>query len=338
MQFGDWLDPDAPPDRPWEAKADSTFLANAFFSRSARLTAEAAALLGDAALGSHYRLLADELADSTWARWQDHIIETQTGCAVALSFGIVPEDERQRIQDALADLVRESEGRVATGFLGTPLVLHALAGGDKYDEAYQMLLRRQHPSWLYQVEMGATTVWERWDAIRPDGSIHPGAMATPPGMDDQEGGSGHMLSFNHYAYGAVVDWIYRHLAGIAPDRARPGYRHVVFAPRPPVRGRLGSCRDQRAVRADLDRLAHRDKRRALCRHRVALRHVWNIHCPCNRDIEGHLRRGLVRSRGHPRAGTPPAIRDEPAHSQPGCELAGRSWRPGAGPNHQLRWQ
>jgi alpha-L-rhamnosidase len=233
MQFGDWLDPDAPPDRPWEAKADSTFLANAFFSRSARLTAEAAALLGDAALGSHYRLLADELADSTWARWQDHIIETQTGCAVALSFGIVPEAQRQRIQDALADLVRESEGRVATGFLGTPLVLHALAGGDKYDEAYQMLLRRQHPSWLYQVEMGATTVWERWDAIRPDGSIHPGAMATPPGMGDQEGGSGHMLSFNHYAYGAVVDWIYRHLAGIAPDRARPGYRHVVFAPRPP---------------------------------------------------------------------------------------------------------
>ena len=234
MQFGDWLDPDAPPDRPWEAKADSTFLANAFFSQSARLTADAANVLEDLALGSRYRLLADELADATWARWQDHIIETQTGCAVALSFSIVPEGESQRIEDALVDLVRRSEGRVATGFLGTPLVLHALAGGARFDEAYQMLLRRQHPSWLYQIEMGATTVWERWDAIRPDGSIHPGVMATPPGMEDEEGAGGHMLSFNHYAYGAVVDWMYRHLAGIAPDRARPGYRHVVFAPRPPA--------------------------------------------------------------------------------------------------------
>ena len=187
MQFGDWLDPDAPSDRPWEAKADSTFLANAFFSRSARLTADAAALLGDPALGSRYLLMADELADATWVRWQDHIIETQTGCAVALSFDIVPEGERARIEDALADLVRQSEGRVATGFLGTPLVLHALAGGARFDEAYQMLLRRQHPSWLYQIEMGATTVWERWDAIRPDGSIHPGDMSTPPGMEDEEG-------------------------------------------------------------------------------------------------------------------------------------------------------
>ena len=234
FQFGDWLDPDAPSDRPWEAKTDSTFLANAFFSRSARLTGEAADLLGDPTSGSRYGLLADELADATWARWQNHIIETQTGCAVALSFEIVPEAERQRIEDALADLVRQSEGRVATGFLGTPLVLHALADGDRFDEAYQMLLRRQHPSWLYQIEMGATTVWERWDAIRPDGSIHPGVMATPPGMADEEDAGGHMLSFNHYAYGAVVDWIYRHLAGIAPDRARPGYRHVVFAPRPPA--------------------------------------------------------------------------------------------------------
>ena len=232
MQFGDWLDPDAPPDRPWEAKADSTFLANAFFSRSARLTAEAAELLGDTAISSQYGQLADEVAAAVWAGWQDHVIETQTGCAVALSFDIVPEDARERIEDALADLVRQSEGRVATGFLGTPLVLHALARGGRFDEAYQMLLRRRHPSWLYQVEMGATSIWERWDAIRPDGSIHPGDMAPPPGMEDRDGPQGHMLSFNHYAYGAVIDWVYRHLAGLAPDRSQPGYRHVILAPKP----------------------------------------------------------------------------------------------------------
>ena len=80
--------------------------------------------------------------------------------------------------------------------------------------------------------MGATTVWERWDAIRPDGSIHPGTMTTPPEMAERTEGDPHMLSFNHYAYGAVIDWVYRHVAGIAPDPARPGYRHVIMAPRP----------------------------------------------------------------------------------------------------------
>ena len=87
-----------------------------------------------------------------------------------------------------------------------------------------MLLRLEAPSWLYQVEMGATTVWERWDALAPDGSIHSGEMAT----DDSSG----MLSFNHYAYGAVIDWIYRYVAGIAPTLERPGYRRIIVAPRP----------------------------------------------------------------------------------------------------------
>jgi alpha-L-rhamnosidase len=92
-----------------------------------------------------------------------------------------------------------------------------------------MLLCRDVPSWLYQVDHGATTTWERWDAIRPDGSIHPGEMSPPPGATE----GGHMLSFNHYAYGAVIDWVYRNLGGISPDREAPGYRTVVFRPRPP---------------------------------------------------------------------------------------------------------
>ena len=79
---------------------------------------------------------------------------------------------------------------------------------------------------------GATTVWERWDAILPDGSIHPGTMSPPPNMPEGSTDGEHMLSFNHYAYGAVIDFVYRVVAGIAPVPARPGYRHVVFAPRP----------------------------------------------------------------------------------------------------------
>jgi alpha-L-rhamnosidase len=134
------------------------------------------------------------------------------------------------VGDALAGLVREADGRVSTGFLGTPLVLPALAEAGHLDEAYRMLLCRQPPSWLYQVDQGATTVWERWDAILPDGSIHPGTMTALEGED--AGQEHHMLSFNHYAYGAVIDWVYRNVAGLAPTLEAPGYRRVIVAPRP----------------------------------------------------------------------------------------------------------
>jgi alpha-L-rhamnosidase len=231
MQFGDWLDPDAPVDRPWEAKTDSRYLANAFFAHSSRLLSRAAALLGRAEDAASYGRLADEVAARTWATWASHAHETQTAAAVALRFDLAPPEKRPRVAAALAGLVRASEGRVATGFLGTPLVLPALADSGYFDEAYLMLMRTKVPSWLYQVEQGATTVWERWDAIRPDGSIHPGTMTSPPDVPANEDGS-HMLSFNHYAYGAVIDWVYRHVAGLASDLEDPGYRHVVFAPRP----------------------------------------------------------------------------------------------------------
>ncbi len=228
FQFGDWLDPDAPGDQPQKAKCDSDYLANAFLSHSARLVARAAAVLGDHDLVAIYTGLADEAAARTWARWSEHAVTTQTGCAVALQLAIAPPAERAGVGEALARLVRQAQGRIATGFLGTPLVLPALTATGHLAEAYLMLLRREMPSWLYQVDKGATTVWERWDAIRPDGTIHDGIMHMPDG-------DGHMLSFNHYAYGAVVDWVYRTLAGLAPDVDRPGYRHVVLAPQP-VRG------------------------------------------------------------------------------------------------------
>jgi alpha-L-rhamnosidase len=230
-QFGDWLDPDAPPGQPWVAKSDPTYLANGFFVHSARLAADAARVLGEHRLDDEYRRLADRIAAATWSRWREHAVTTQTGCAMALQFRILPDSERAQVGRALAGLVRAAEGRVATGFLGTPLVLPALADSGYIDEAYLMLLRREVPSWLYQVDQGATTVWERWDAILPDGSIHPGTMTSPPDVPESEGGA-HMLSFNHYAYGAVIDWVYRHVAGIAPIADQPGYRRVTFAPKP----------------------------------------------------------------------------------------------------------
>ncbi len=222
FQFGDWLDPDAPGSMPWQAKVSSDFVANAFFARSASILAAAERLVGDPAKALHYASLADEVAATTWATYGEHAITTQTGCAIALEFAIAPQSERAAIVEALAQNVRDEKGRIATGFLGTPLVLHALSHGGRLDEAYLMLLRRDVPSWLYQVDMGATTVWERWDALQADGSIHPG---------DMDNGDS-MLSFNHYAYGAVIDWVYRTLGGLAPSVASPGYERTIIAPRP----------------------------------------------------------------------------------------------------------
>ena len=233
FQFGDWLDPDAPGERPWEAKVSSDFVSNAFYSWSARLLARAERILGDPASADDYAALADRVAAATFERWGEEAILTQSGAAIALEFALAPAQRRAEIAGGLAENVRRENGRIATGFLGTPLVLFALSNSGHLDEAYLMLLRRDAPSWLYQVDRGATTVWERWDAILPDGSIHSGAMDALPTEDASEEDTG-MLSFNHYAYGAMIDWVYRTVAGLAPDADDPGYRTVHVAPRPAV--------------------------------------------------------------------------------------------------------
>lgn len=227
FQYGDWLDPDAPGARPWQAKVSSDYVANAFYVHSARLLARAERLVGDAAKADEADALADRVAAETWRRWGADAVTSQTGAALALEFRIAPDAERAVIADGLAANVRAERGRISTGFLGTPLVLFALSHNGHLDEAYLMLLRREAPSWLYQVDRGATTVWERWDAILPDGSIHSGDMDAG---SSESGGS--MLSFNHYAYGAVIDWVYRTVAGLAPAEA--GYRTTRIAPRPAV--------------------------------------------------------------------------------------------------------
>jgi len=182
--------------------------------------------------------LADEMAELTWDRWSDHALTSQTGCALAIELQIAPAAVHADISSTLAQLVTEAEGAVSTGFLGTPLVLPALSRYNNMEAAYLMLLRTGVRSWLYQIANGATTVWERWDAILPDGSIHHGTMKDMDVTGGQESSEEvdlhepHMLSFNHYAYGAVVDWIYRNVGGVSPDPQAPGYQHVVLAPRP----------------------------------------------------------------------------------------------------------
>jgi alpha-L-rhamnosidase len=219
MQLGDWLDPDAPPDKPGKAKVDGDVVASAYLARSLRIVADAAVVLGRPSDAEHYATLAER----TRAAFVDHYVtpagrmmnDAPTAYALALGFDLVTDAaHRTRLAARLAELVRERGYRIATGFVGTPLVTDALADAGHLDAAERLLLQTECPSWLYPVTMGATTVWERWDSLLPDGSVNPGEMT----------------SFNHYALGAVADWLHRTVAGLAP--AAPGYRRIRIAPRP----------------------------------------------------------------------------------------------------------
>ena len=218
FQFGDWLDPQAPPDRPFESRAHSGVVATACAYRTARIVAESAALTGREDDAARFRALAGRLRSA----FNEHYVladgtitsDAPTVYALAVAFDLLDEADRSRAGDRLAELVAANGYHVGTGFAGTPFVTDALTDTGHLDAAYRLLLERTCPSWLYPVTMGATTVWERWDSMLPDSTINPGEMT----------------SFNHYALGAVVDWMHRTIGGIAP--LEPGYARVRLAPRP----------------------------------------------------------------------------------------------------------
>jgi alpha-L-rhamnosidase len=217
FQFGDWLDPAAPPDNPFAAKADPDVVATAHLARSAEIVAEAARVIGQDP--TRYDKLASETRDAFARHYVTAagrvLSDAPTAYALALVWELLPTGEQRRLAgDRLADLVRIGGFRIATGFVGTPLITDALCVAGHPDLAIRLLLQRACPSWLYPVTMGATTIWERWDSMLPDGAINPGEMT----------------SFNHYALGAVADWMHRSVAGLAP--AAPGYRHVTVHPLP----------------------------------------------------------------------------------------------------------
>ncbi|MFT4305899.1 MAG: alpha-L-rhamnosidase C-terminal domain-containing protein, partial [Microbacterium sp.] len=217
-QFGDWLDPTAPPDDAAAAKADPDVIATAHLARSAWICAQAAAVLGrDRERERYARMHAETVAAFTEA-YVDAAgrirSDAQTVYALALRWDLLPHDRRALAAARLDELVREAGYHVATGFVGTPVILDALTDAGYVDSAYRMLLQEECPSWLYPITMGATTIWERWDSQLPDGTINPGEMT----------------SFNHYALGAVADWLHRRVAGLAA--AAPGWRQVRIAPLP----------------------------------------------------------------------------------------------------------
>ena len=220
--LGDWLDPAAPPENAEAARTDPAIVATAYLAHSAELLGRTAGILGRDEDERHYLALAQEVRQAfrdEYVTARGRIMsDAETAYALALQFGLLEDDYRRRLAGKrLAAIVRQRGYRIGTGFVGTPLICDALCSVGEVETAYRLLLQQRCPSWLYPVTMGATTVWERWDSLRPDGTVNPGEMT----------------SFNHYALGAVADWLHRSVAGLAP--ALPGYRRAGHPPTPRLR-------------------------------------------------------------------------------------------------------
>jgi alpha-L-rhamnosidase len=217
--FGDWLAfATTRSDYPG-ATTGKDLIATAFFAHSTDLLARTAAVLGKADDRARYEALLEKIKAAfvkEFVTSEGRVGEnTQTAYVLALQFDLLPTDLRPRAAARLAAEIRERK-HLTTGFLGTPYLLHVLSDYGYLDLAYMLLQRKEYPSWLYPVTKGATTIWERWDGIKADGSF-------------QDAG---MNSFNHYAYGAVGEWMYRVMAGLDIDESMPGYKHIIIAPHP----------------------------------------------------------------------------------------------------------
>lgn len=217
--FGDWLAfATTRPDYPG-ATTSKDLIATAFYAHSTDLLQRIALVLGKQNDATRY---GEQLGRIKAAFRREFVTErgrvgedTQTAYALALEFDLLPDDLRPIAAERLARDVR-SRGHLTTGFLGTPYLCHVLSRFGYLEEAYRLLNREQYPSWLYPVKQGATTIWERWDGQKPDGSF-------------QDVG---MNSFNHYAYGAIGGWMYQVVAGLEVDPQAPGYKHILIQPQP----------------------------------------------------------------------------------------------------------
>jgi alpha-L-rhamnosidase len=219
FHFGDWLFY-----RPFDdndgrsAVTDKYLLAQCFFANSVQIMINTAKVLGKNEDVARYTQLLKNLKEAFVKEYVTPngrlVSGTQTAYVVALNFDMLPENLRQQTVDKLVENIKSYNNHLTTGFLGTPYLCHVLNRFGKTDVAYTLLMQESYPSWLYPVKMGATTIWERWNGIRPDSTFEPASMN----------------SFNHYAYGAIGDWMYRVAAGLDTYEDAPGYKHIKIKP------------------------------------------------------------------------------------------------------------
>lgn len=206
-QYGDWLGLDAPAGS-YKGSSSDDFIGSVFYYNSVKIVAEVSEILGKDS--SKYHALKDKILRKIRETFKEY--KTQTECALALYFGIA--ENKEIVANQLNEMIKANGNRLTTGFVGTPYLLHALSKNGYCETAYDLLLQEQFPSWLYSVKQGATTIWEHWDGKNENGELW----------------SEKMNSFNHYAYGAVADWVYEEACGIQPRV--PGFKEVTIAPMP----------------------------------------------------------------------------------------------------------
>ena len=219
FHFGDWLFY-----RPFDdnsgmaAVTDKYLIAQCFYSHSTELLIKAAEVLGKTQDVSKYKKLSQQIKEAFIKEYLTEngrlVSGTQTAYVLALQFDMLPENLREQAAERLVENIKRYNNHLTTGFLGTPYLCHVLSAYGYDEMAYTLLMQKSYPSWLYPVTMGATTIWERWDGIKPDSTFQ-----TPS-----------MNSFNHYAYGAIGDWMYRNITGLDTEESAPGYKKIVIKP------------------------------------------------------------------------------------------------------------
>lgn len=217
FHFGDWLGLDAK-ENSYIGATPKDFIATAYYAYSTRLVRDAAVVLGKASdvryFGELYHRVCEAFRREFVTPGGRLAAPTQTAHALALVFGLVEGEVKKRVARELNELVAKNDHHLTTGFVGTPYLCFALSDNGYHDTALKLLMQESYPSWLYSVKQGATTIWEHWDGVKPDGTFW----------------SEHMNSYNHYAYGAIGDWLYRRVAGLDAGDGGTAYRDIRIAP------------------------------------------------------------------------------------------------------------
>lgn len=220
FHFADWLALDAKDPSDLMGGTDCYYIASAYYCYSAGLVAKAARALGKTEMEKEYFNLANEIKQAIQKEYFTpngrSSINTQTAMIVALYMDLVPENYIERLIKDLRNKLSQDNMHLNTGFVGTPYFCRVLSENRANEDAYKLLLNEDYPSWLYAVKLGATTIWERWNSVLPDGSI------SDTGMN----------SLNHYSYGSIAEWMYRNMCGINPVEDVPGFRKIRLAPQP----------------------------------------------------------------------------------------------------------
>lgn len=220
FHFGDWLALDGENPYAPNGGTDPYFVASAYYYYSTNIVAKAAKVIGDEKLEEYYSTLAQNIKREIQKEYISETgrltIDKQTAYVLTLYMGLCKDEHKERIAKDLSVRIKKDNNHIKTGFIGTPYICKVLSEFGYNDLAYTLLLNEEFPSWLYAVNLGATTIWERWNSVLPDGTMN------TQGMN----------SLNHYAYGSIVEWMYGYMLGIRPDEKYPGFKHAIISPKP----------------------------------------------------------------------------------------------------------